>query len=406
MEAVIVSRRPVLPVETWAAAAASGFVLGGLSAWRFLAARTARVHTQLRDASAALAGLRLDLRTAEKERERTVGILESMTEGVLVVDTRQKVLVINPALSRSLGIDKSQAEELHFWEVIRDADLNEAISGVLSRREAVNMEHAILLSGATFEIRISPVFQGAEFLGAVAVFYDVTKLKELERSRSEFVANVSHELKTPLTSILGFIETLKEGAIDDAENRMKFLGIIQDHSMKLHRLIEDLLVLSRIESGSRTLESETLDLGVLLGDALGLFGQALRAKGICLERKFDPDPFWFKADSKAMEEILSNLIDNAIKYNEPGGRITVRASREPEGVRLEVDDTGIGIPEAELTRVFERFYRVDKSRSRESGGTGLGLSIVKRLVERHRGRVEARRSASGKGTTFVITLPA
>jgi two-component system phosphate regulon sensor histidine kinase PhoR len=315
------------------------------------------------------------------------------------------VLVLNPALARSLGIEKRQAEGSHFWELIRDAGLNDAIGSVLSTRRPVRMEHTILLSDATFEIRISPVFEGADFLGAVAVFHDVTRLKELEKSRSEFVANVSHELKTPLTSILGFIETLKEGAIDDADNRMKFLGIIQDHSMKLHRLIEDLLVLSRIESGSRAFEVRVVNLGALLDETLGLFAQALRAKGVSVERQFEAEPFLFKADPQAMEDVLSNLVDNAIKYNEAGGKITVKASRHDGAVRIEVRDTGIGIPEAELPRVFERFYRVDKSRSRESGGSGLGLSIVKHLVERHGGRVEALRLAP-KGTAFVVTLPA
>jgi two-component system phosphate regulon sensor histidine kinase PhoR len=215
---------------------------------------------------------------------------------------------------------------------------------------------------------------------------------------------VSHELKTPLTSILGFVETLKDGAIEDRLNRLKFLQIIEDHSKKLQCLIEDLLFLSKMESQKDPLRRQSLDLEKLLERSLEVFSGALKEKKIQLEKDFTPTPFRIEADPVLLERALSNLIDNAIKYNRPGGKISVRASKSAGQAAIRISDTGIGIAESDLPRIFERFYRAEKSRSRESGGTGLGLSITKHVAERHGGSVAAQ-SVLGEGSSFTLTIP-
>jgi two-component system phosphate regulon sensor histidine kinase PhoR len=366
--------------------------------------RFQKLSGALRRLESANEALQETIRGGQGEKNRAAAILESLAEGVLVVDPRQRVLVANAAISRALGLSRADLEGRHFWEIFRDADLNQMIERTLASRSAAHEEHSMPLSEVVYQIRVSPVFGGEDFLGAAVVFYDVTKLKELEKSRTEFVANVSHELKTPLTSILGFVETLKEGAVDDAENRGRFLSIIETQSMKLHRLIEDLLRLSSVESGARELESKDVDVERLLKTTAEPFDRSIAAKKIVLERRVEPVGMTVRGDAKALEEAVTNLVDNAVKYNRPGGSLRVSARIEDEWGVIEVADTGIGIPESDLPRVFERFYRVDKSRSSETGGSGLGLSIVKHIVERHGGRVTAE-SSTKSGTVFRIFLP-
>ncbi len=383
----------------WILAAGFAFSLAAcFRLWRTLEderAETRRVKDLLAD-------IHVTMRQAQEEKRRVAAILESVAEGVAVIDAGQRILVFNPALSRALGLSRDVIGRA-YWEVFRAADLNEMIGHVLSARKPLTKEHVPPLSEAVFQVRLSPVFEGREFLGVAAVFYDVTELKRLEKSRVDFVANVSHELKTPLTSILGFVETLKEGAIEDVENRGRFLGIVENHARKLHRLIEDLLYLSSVESGHRELRVESVDLDALARDVVETFEPATRAKNLSVTVDAEPSPFRAGADATAMEEVLTILVDNAVKYNVEKGEIAIRLRQTPDGIAVEVRDTGIGIPETDLPRVFERFYRVDKSRARESGGTGLGLSIAKHLIERHGGRIEAR--SSGKGAAFTVFIP-
>lgn len=345
------------------------------------------------------------IQMAREQKKRLFAILESMAEGVLAVDTEQKVLLTNSALERSFSFEKSFAEGRYFWEIFRDADINYMIEKTLKRHVVARKEHTVLLSDSVFEIQVSPVVTEGEFLGAVAVFHDITILKEFERLRTEFVANVSHELKTPLTSILGFVETLKEGGINDPENRMKFLQIIETQSKKLHTLIEDLLLLSKIESGKEPLPLEEVNVEKLFEKMAEIFSPILKEKNIQLQVVPPPKAVKILVESNSIERALSNLIDNALKYNVPNGRVTLQVHDQAQGVALEVRDTGIGISLVDLGRVFERFYRADKSRSRQSGGTGLGLSIAKHIVERHGGKIEVQ-SMQGKGSIFTIFLPA
>ncbi len=340
----------------------------------------------------------------EEEKRRLSAILESMAEAVIVVDAGHKIKLANSALSRSFELKRGNVLGRHYWEVFRDSELNQMIESCLDQRAAVKKEHKVSLSDRVFEIQISPVISNEEFLGVVAVFHDVTQLKALENMRSEFVANVSHELKTPLTSIMGFVETLKAGASEDPQDRARFLEIIEGHSRRLYELIESLLLLSKIESGREEIQKEPVDLGALFEEITRGFQASIQKNMIQVELQLEPELFWVQADRKIVQQAFTNLIDNAIKYNKPGGRILVRTHYEPFAAVVEIQDTGIGIPQGDLGRVFERFYRVDKSRSRDSGGTGLGLSIVKHAIERHGGTVEATSPKAG-GAVFTVRLP-
>ncbi len=378
-------------------------VTAGVIAWNLSLRR--RLKAVMCHAEGLSAHLEERTKASEQKKKQILAILESMTEGVVVTDTAGRVTLLNSVLSGILGISKEETVGRYFWEIFRDPEINKTMQAALADHAAIKKEHAMLLSDSVYQIQISPVFLRSDFLGVTAVFYDLTKIKELERTRSEFVANVSHELKTPLTSIIGFVETLKEGAIEDPEHRGKFIRIIDEHSQKLHLLIEDLLFLSKLESGKDRLKKEVVDLEKTLEKITTLLKRNLEIKKIELEIALRPKPFLIYADGLLVEQALTNLLDNAIKYNKPGGKISIHATQGMHGAVIRIKDTGIGIPAPDLQRIFERFYRVDKSRSRESGGTGLGLSIVKHIVEKHTGTVEVN-SAEDKGTTFTITLPA
>ena len=352
----------------------------------------------------AAAELQEKVRSADDEKNRLLSILESMAEGVAVIDPAQKIVLVNSALGRAFGVSKKETQGRFFWEIFRDPKINEMITQGLDEKGFVRKEHTTLLFESVFEIRISPVFSGEEFLGVVAVFQDISKLKELERVRTEFVANVSHELKTPLTSIMGFVETLKEGAVEDAAQRVRFLQIIDEHSKKLHALIDELLLLSKIESAQGVIQKEPVEVESLLKKVLELFEEGLKTQKIKAHLKITPKPFWVEGDRLLLERAFSNLVSNAVKYNKPNGEILIEASCGPKSADISFADTGIGIPESDLGRIFERFYRVDRSRARESGGTGLGLSIAKHIVERHDGTIEVK-SRLGQGSSFLVRLP-
>ncbi len=339
-----------------------------------------------------------------EEKKRLFGILESMTEGVLVVDTEQRILLVNSALCRLFDLRKELVEGKHYWEIFRDPDVNQMVQESLDKQKGSQKELDFLLTKSIFDIHVSPVFAAKEFIGIVAVFRDITPLKEFDRMRAEFVANVSHELKTPLTSILGFVETLKEGAIDDKENSHKFLSIIETQSKKLNALIEDLLLLSRIESSNEPVKKEPVRVKDVMDKLTETFSPLLGEKKNSLKVAIEPKDLKIKIELSSFERAISNLIDNAIKYSPVGSQVWVEASGNSKGVTISVKDDGIGIPESDLPRIFERFYRVDKGRTRELGGTGLGLSIVKHIIERHGGSVHVE-SILQKGSTFTITLP-
>jgi len=350
---------------------------------------------------------RLDrtIRSLTEERNQSAAILRSMAEGVAVIGSNQRLTFCNEAFSRGLGMEGSSWEGRPIVEVIRQSDLLEAIRTALAGSESVKSELVVgAVRARSFAVTAAPVRSNGNITGAVLVLYDISELRRLERARRDFVANISHELKTPLTAIQGFAETLLAGAADDVQNRDRFLEIIRSNAVRLGRLTDDLLRLSQIEAGQLPMESRPVRVSEFIDPCLETARLGAAPKGIELKADFDRD-LTVNGDHNALQEILQNLLDNAVRYTLPSGKITVTAAARNGKIEISVSDTGIGIPKADQERIFERFYRVDAARSRESGGTGLGLSVAKHLVEAQGGHIEVQ-SEIGRGSTFSVILPA
>jgi two-component system phosphate regulon sensor histidine kinase PhoR len=342
---------------------------------------------------------RLSLESARRE-----AILSSMVEGVLAVDSELRVVFCNDSLARLVGAQAPVPERLPLLELIRDPELLEVVTRVMVSGEPLKERLRLPLGeGRTFEVQVAPL-AGPGRPGAIAILHDITELERLERVRKDFVANVSHELRTPLTTIRGYAETLLEGALEDPEHNRKFLEIIKAHAIRLNNIASDLLTLSELESGAPAVQPERISIRAALEVALRTVESEARLRAVALrcEQLEDAQVMGSKV---RLEQALINLLDNAIKFNRPGGEVRVQIGRAAEGqARVTIADTGIGIPSEDLSRIFERFYRVDKARSREMGGTGLGLSIVKHVIERMGGSALVE-SQLGKGSTFTVILP-
>ncbi|MBI3566128.1 MAG: PAS domain-containing sensor histidine kinase, partial [Elusimicrobia bacterium] len=303
-------------------------------------------------------------------------------------------------------VSPAAARGRRYLETLRHNGIVELISGVLrDGRPAAQEVRLFAPEELVFDAHAAPLVQEGRVAGALLVLHDITRLRRLEQMRRDFVANVSHELRTPLASIKGFAETLRAGAVDDKENRLDFLKTIEDHADRLTKLVDDLLDLSAIESGHRAPKLAPTDLSEALAASGRSFAPAAEERGVRLECPAPGRLPPVAADADQLRQILANLLDNAIKYTEPGGRVELAAEPWDGGARVSVRDTGVGIPETDLPRVFERFYRVDKARAREAGGTGLGLSIVKHLVEAQGGQVSVESRQPG-GSVFRFTLRA
>jgi two-component system phosphate regulon sensor histidine kinase PhoR len=349
---------------------------------------------------------RLDrtIRTLTEERNLSSAILGSMVEGVAVVNSSERLAFANEGFAAILGLDVPPQSGRALVEVVRQTELIEAVRQVLKGEPRVESE---IVTGTLrqhfFAVTVASV-RATEDAGAVIVLHDITDLRKLERVRRDFVANVSHELRTPLTAIQGFSETLLAGAIDDPQNRVRFLEIILDHSRRLARLTEDLLMLSKMDADRLELELQRLSVSQFVESCLETAQRPAAEKDLRISlnlAKALPD---IAADHRRLAEVLQNLLDNAIQYTPSGGQIMLSASADDHEVTFTVSDTGIGIPQADQPRIFERFYRVDVARSREVGGTGLGLSISKHLVEVHGGRIWVE-SEVGQGAQFHFTVP-
>lgn len=340
------------------------------------------------------------------DRARLQAVLTSMVEGVLVLDRQGRILLMNEALQRMLpGADPS-AIGRPFIEVFRHHQINELVTSVL-RLGRERREEIVVLTPEerTFSIQASVAKpDGERGVAAVFVLHDITDLKRLERVRKDFVANVSHELKTPLTSIRGYVEALLDGAKDDPDRCLQFLKIIEKHSEGLNAILSDLLQLSMIESGVYRWKREPIAVADLVERAVRVLRPTAERKGQTMTVMLGDRLPELRGDADRLVDAVINLLDNAVKYTPEGGTITIDAAADGDGARIAVTDTGIGIPPKELSRIFERFYRVDRGRSREQGGTGLGLSIVKHVVEAHGGRVTVE-STVGHGTKFSLYLP-
>ena len=340
----------------------------------------------------------------ESENNRLEIILESITEAILVVDRDGRVVLANKALANLFGIDPP-LEGLLTAEVVRCSAIQDALTGCLAEGRGRAME--VELTGVPerhLDLQVAPILEGNECIGAVAVLYDITRLRELERMRRDFVANVSHELRTPLTAIKGYAEILSDGAVDDRETARRFTGIIEKHADRLTRLLGDLLDLSRLESDQQEVELIPCELKPLVDTSVGSVSQAAAQKQIAIDCDIPPSVKVI-CDPKLIEHALINLLDNAVKYTPASGKVRIGTRPVEGGDRLAiyVEDTGIGIPSEDLGRIFERFYRVDKGRSCDLGGTGLGLSIVRHIAEVHGEEVSVQ-SKLGVGTTFSFEL--
>lgn len=335
------------------------------------------------------------MRAMERDELLLAATIESLSEGVIVVDSSRRVIRANDAARYLLGVDDSPpfpSERLPRDRMLRDA-LAEALDGGTTDEMEIAFGDRILL------LRAKSLKDG----GAVLAMRDVTASRRLEATRRDFVANVSHELKTPLTVISGFAETLLDEDEEPAQRR-RFAEAIQASAHRMHRMVDDLLDLSRIESGGWKPAPTALDASAIVGDTLLPYRPAAEQKGITLDVEIAPDVQTVSADATALRQVVSNLVDNAIRHTAAGGSVTAFARAEDNGVWIGVRDTGVGIAPAHLPRIFERFYRVDAARSRAGGGTGLGLAIVKHLTEAHGGRVRAE-SVNGRGTTIAAFFP-
>jgi two-component system phosphate regulon sensor histidine kinase PhoR len=343
--------------------------------------------------------------TLSVEDARLRAMLAGMVEGVVAVDVAERVAFSNEAARRLLEPAGGALDGRRLWEVVRIPELVELLEE--ARAAFATCERELAISSSRGELvlqvhasRFSATGAGA---GLVLVFHDITELRRLERIRRDFVANVGHELKTPLTAINGYVETLLDGALDSRADLERFLSRIQANAKRLSHLVSDLLSLARIESGNSIQRLEPLGTHDAIDQALRRHEPGARAKSLVLELARDSVDLRVLADAEAVRQILDNLIDNAIKYTQRGS-VRVRSRACGECVCLEVEDTGLGIPEQDRERVFERFFTVDRARSSELGGTGLGLSIVRHLVAGLRGRIELD-SELGRGSTFRVLLP-
>lgn len=356
------------------------------------------------------------IRSLAEERDRLAAVLRSMMEGVAVIDTQERVAFCNGAFAEVWGVHAEFCEGKSIVEIVRQPDILVLIHKALAGEEGVHGE--LSLGSArprNFSATVAPIrapnstegvagTPGASRLGAVVVLHEITELRRIEQVRKDFVANVSHELRTPLTAIQGFAETLLSGALEDTKNNRRFVEIIRSHASRLGSLTDDLLKLSRIEAGKLEPEVRPMKIGELLESGVEAARISAGSKQLALSLNLPARLPAVQGDAGLLREVLQNLLDNAVQYTQAGGRIEVSAAADDGSIVVTVSDTGIGIPQADQARIFERFYRVDAARSRDVGGTGLGLSIAKHIVESHGGRIWVD-SEVGQGSRFHFSIP-
>ena len=339
------------------------------------------------------------MRSLKEKQEEFTSITENMSEGFLVLDSNTDILSYNTSALRLLGADAAPAESHESALALnRSAGFRSAVDAALS---GTRSEQLVRQGGRCCQVMANPVLRDGEVEGAVVVILDITEREERENLRREFTANVSHELKTPLTSISGFAEIIQNGIVKP-EDIPRFAGNIYVESQRLISLVDDILNLSRLDEADVQLEREEFDLSELARDVANRLKPAAKKNGVVITTFGDKS--MINGVKSIVDEMVYNLVDNAVKYNKHNGRVTVAVEKLPEGTSLMVSDTGIGIPQADMDRVFERFYRVDKSHSKEIGGTGLGLSIVKHGAAFHNAKVSLQ-STEGEGTTVRLLFP-
>jgi two-component system phosphate regulon sensor histidine kinase PhoR len=369
------------------------FLLGGITRARRVGLALERLLARQRE---------LD-RQVSKDAAEVRAVLTALTDGLLVVDSSQHILICNPAFEQLYGQSRI-ATGTALLDIIRDSDVIEPIRAALDQARARVAEVTAPDRKKQLQLTAVPITQNGEASGVVAVFHDISRLKQADEIRRDFVANVSHELRTPLSIFHGNLETLLEpGNLDEDETRHIY-EVMKRHSDRLNLLVNDLLSLARLESKEAKLQLAEIKLRDFLEDVTGDWAKRLAGKNLRLELEVPDDFPTVHADERRLEEVVHNLLDNAVKYSHQNGRILIQAGAPDQEVVLSVRDEGVGIATNDLPRIFERFYRADRARSRELGGTGLGLSIVKHIAQLHGGRVEAE-SVVGQGTTIRVILP-
>lgn len=351
--------------------------------------------------------LRDKINSIKDKNTKMEAILSSVVNGIIAVDSNENILFINPMAQEMLNIAEADFEGKHMLQVIRNNKLDNIIKDILKNKSFE--ENEITLNypeEKKFRLYSNAIKypESDRIIGIIIIIQDITEIRNLEKIRSEFVANVSHELKTPLTSIKGFVETLKAGAIEDNDTAVRFLNIIDDEADRLNRLISDILSLSELENKKNKPRNEIINTSQKIMEIVSLLKNQAVHKNISLNTKIEVDIGKLEGDSDQFKQMLINLIDNALKYTPEGGAIEVGAYNLENNVVIRIKDNGIGIPKEHIPRLFERFYRVDKARSRNVGGTGLGLAIVKHIALQFEGKIEVQ-SEVGKGTEFILSIP-
>lgn len=351
------------------------------------------------------ATLRSRIADLESEKGKISVILNHMTEGVIAIDQRKQIVVMNPTAERLFGQDVFDSQGKSLIEVTRQPQIERIVDRALENQKTESEE--IQMSGETKKIlRVSVVIlkEHARDIRGILVFHDITELRRLENVRKEFVTNASHELRTPLTAIKGFIETLLGGALKDSTTSERFLKIIAEETERLGRLVDDILTIGEIEQKKSVLKRDSVDFVSDLVVILEQLKTKIKKNNLTIENHIPNGPLILLGDKDKIHQVFVNLIDNAIKFNKPGGKVILSADKKSDGVMIAVEDTGAGISEDAQKRVFERFFRVDQARSKELGGTGLGLAIVKHIMDAHGGYVICH-SVPGKGSRFSVFFP-
>jgi len=399
------ARRVTGPLREMTRAAIA--VAGGDYAHEFEIRSGDEIGTLGRAFNTMIEQLRSRVETIALDRNKLFAILSSMVEGVVAIDREEKVLHLNLAAARILDVEWERAIGNKIADVTGVREVRETLARAIREEREITLETKLQTAAGKrkIEMRASPLRDSDERLaGAVLVFNDMTELRRLEAVRRDFVANVSHELKTPVTAIRGLVETLIDDAEMPPDRKLDFLRRVHDQSMRLSSLVTDLLTVSRVESREWAPEIERIDLRDTARRSMRNLRALGETKGLVMETDLPAEPVFAYADADAMRQVVDNLLDNAVKYTPAGGRVRVRV--RPDGARavVEVEDNGVGIHPKYHARIFERFYRIDKARSRELGGTGLGLAIVKHLVLAQGGTIEVE-SEEGKGSVFRVRMP-
>ena len=351
------------------------------------------------------ASLRSRIEDLESEKGKVSAILRYMNEGVIAIDPHRQIVLMNLTAEKIFGCDAAAIQGKSLIEVTRHPQIERIVDQAFKEQKTLSEE--IQLSGETRKtLRLSVVLlkERARDIAGILVFHDMTELRRLENIRKEFVTNVSHELRTPLTSIKGFIETLLGGALKDPSAGERFLKIVSEETDRLARLVEDILTIGEIEQKRTLMRKDRIDLASELGDILGPFKNRIEKSNLSVENRIGGKPLCVFGDKDKIHQVFVNLIDNAIKFNKPEGKIVLSSEQSPQGVMITVADTGSGIPLEAQSRIFERFFRVDKARSKDLGGTGLGLAIVKHIMEAHGGHASCQ-STPGQGSSFSVFFP-